>query len=292
MRLTQDGRRAAGVVLAAMFALGGCDSGRKGTSAPSASSGAGLAGPDGPAAAGTPNPKQAAEALLKGIGEGKATADQFTPAFRRLIAPPKSADDKKAGYAESEFGKWLGKFEGTRFNFFGEPAVFGDRVAFRGRSESGTTKDAFSLRLIKDGAGYKIDWLQRADRMGTEFTVPSDADLAAAQDVVRNFFDALLSPDPSVAHLSMAPAWKRSLAPPQNSAEEFDAGFLKRVLISWRDSKALSYTLPKQQLTPTKDGADFTAVLDAGGGTKTTYAVKLSKDSASGYWLVESFTKQ
>jgi hypothetical protein len=50
--------------------------------------------------------------------------------------------------------------------------------------------------------------------------------------------------------------------------------------------------LPKQELTPAKDGADFTAVLDAGGGTKTTYAMKLSKEPATGHWVVGAFDKQ
>ena len=296
MRMISDRRRAwAGALVAAsVFALAGCDSGRKGAS--------GSSGENEPTVAGTPpttgdptppGPKPAAEAILKTLGEGKATADLLTAAFRQKVAPPRTDEEKKVGYSEARLKTWLGRFEGARFTLFGEPATFGDKVAVRGRSESGATKDAFSLRLVKDGAGYKIDWLQRAERMGTEFMVPTDPELAAAQDAVRNFLDALLSPDPSVAQLSMSAAWKRSVAPPPpNSADSHDAGYLTQALKSWRDPRAVSYTLPKQELTPTKDGANFTAVLDAGGSDKTIYALKLSKDQGIGHWVVESFDKQ
>ncbi|HVK10730.1 MAG TPA: hypothetical protein VM597_18325 [Gemmataceae bacterium] len=295
MRMTTDRRRTAALALvaAAVFALAGCDGGRQRTSGPGAEkpTGTGPApGPSGPAAA---SPKAAAEAVLKTLTEGTAAADSFTPAFRAKVAPPKTDDDRKAGYSEAALKKWLGRFEGTRFAVFGEPAVFGDKVVARGRSETGAVKDAFSLRLVKAGDGPKIDWLQRADRMGTEFTVPADADLAAAQDAARNFIDALMSADPAAAQLSMAAPWKRAIAPPPpNSTETHDAGYLTRLLKSWRDPKAVSYMLPKQELTPAKDGADFTAVLDAGGGTKTTYAMKLSKEPATGHWVVGAFDKQ
>jgi hypothetical protein len=296
MRMTTDRRRTTGamaLVAAAVFALAGCDSGRKGASDPGVEKETGgetAPGPSGPVA---PNPKAAADAILKTLGEGKATAEMLTPAFRAKVAPPKTDEEKKAGYSDAQLRKWLGRFEATRFAIFGEPASFGNKVVVRGRSETGATKDAFSMRLVKAGDGYKIDWLQRADRMGTEFTVPSDPDLAAAQDAARNFLDALMSPDPAGAQVSMSSGWKRAVAPPPpNSGETHDAGYLTQVLKSWRDPKAVSYMLPKQELTPGKDGANFTAVLDAGGGAKTTYAMKLSKDQATGHWVVESFDKQ
>ena len=294
MRMTTDRRRTAGLALvaAAVFALVGCDSGRKGASGSGGEKGSGgetAPGPSGPTA---PGPKAAADAILKTLSDGKATAEMFTPGFRAKVAPPKTEEEKKAGYSDTQLRKWLGRFEATRFAIFGEPAAFGDKVAVRGRSESGTTKDAFSLRLVKDAGGYKIDGLQRADRMGTEFTVPSDAALAAAQDAARNFIDALMSQDPAAAQPSMSEPWKRAVAPPPpNSGETHDVGYLTRLLKTWRDHNAVSYTLPKQELTPGKDGANFTAVLDAGGGAKTTYAMKLSKDP-TGHWVVESFDKQ
>jgi hypothetical protein len=296
MRLTMDRRRAARVgvlVAAAVFALAGCDSRKGGMGSTTTPGDEGLAGPDsGPSVTRAPSPKAAAEAILKSLSDGKATAENITPAFIQKVAPPKTDDEKKAGYSDKALRAWLGRFEETRFNFFGDPAAFGSAVAFRGRAETGPVKDAFSLRLVKAGDGYKIDWLQRAERMGTEFTVPPDADLAAAQDAIRNFLDALLSTNPSAAQLSMAPAWRKAIAPPPpNSADDYEAGFLTQTLKSWKVG-AVAYTLPKQELTANKTGAVFTAVLDAGGGKQTPYAAKLSKDPATGHWVVESFDKQ
>lgn len=294
MRLTTDRCRLTGALVAAVFAAAGCDVGRQPGIAPAAGRGGAEASTTvGPAPAVVPSPRPVADGLLKSLGDGTLAPEQLTAAFRQKIAPPKTEDDKKAGYSDAAARKWLGRFEGARFTFFGEPAPFGDAVAFRGRAESGGAKEAFSLRLVKDGRGYRIDWLQRTDRMGTEFTVPPDADLAAAQDTVRNFVEALIGADPKPAQLLMAPAWRRAVAqPPPGSADDFDEGYLTGLLKSWRDRNTLSYTLPKQALTPTRDGATFTAVLDAGNGSTTPYAMTLSKDPATGHWVVESFAKQ
>jgi hypothetical protein len=276
--------------LLAVLALAGCDSGRGG------GSGSGVAPAGGTTTAasvgGGASPRDAAEALLRSLGEGKLTPDQLTPYFRAAIAPPQTEDERKAGYSDAQVREWLQAFAGTKFAFL-EQTKFGNAVVERGRAESGDSKVAFTLRLAREDAGYKIDWLHRSTQLSLVAS-PADPDLLAAQDTVRNFLDLLLGGDLRQAQALMAPAWRKQVAPPTprevRNGLDYDPGFLTQTMRSWKGGAA-GYTFPKATLGPNKDTAAFTAELGAD-GRNTAWAVKAAKDSKTGRWLVTDFDKQ
>src|SRR3954452_618830 len=169
MRLTTD--RAVAVVGAVALALAARDTRR----AAPAGAGAGPAAGTTATAAGT-SPREAAESLLKTLADGKLAPDQLTPYFRAVIAPPQTEDEKKAGYSDAQAREWLQGFSASKFSFLEESKV-GNAVVERGRAESPAGKVAFTLRLVPDASGYKIDWLHRSTHIGL-VPAPTDPDLA------------------------------------------------------------------------------------------------------------------
>jgi hypothetical protein len=287
MRLTTDWR-AVGALAVAALALAGCDSKQ------SRGTGGGLAPPPGPMGgpAAATSPREAAESLLKAVADGKLTPEQLTPAFRTAIASPQTDDDKKAGYSAARLRQWLDAFTGAKFMLLEQTKV-GSAVVERGRVEAGTSKDAFSLRIVPAAAGYQIDWLHRSTHLGL-VPAPANPDLVGPQDSVRNFLDLLLGGDLRQAQVLMTVGWKKTQAPaPPAEARkgaEYDAGFLAQVMRSWKGD-AVAYAIPKAEIGPAKDGATFTVELEAG-GKKTPYAVTAVKDPATGWWLIAAFDKQ
>ena len=271
--------------------IAGCDTGRKGASGSSIVAPSGAVG--GGVAVNGPSPRDAADSLLKSIGDGKLTPEQLTPYFRSVIAAFPTNEEKKAGHADVAARRWLEGFAGTKFVFL-EQIAFDDKIVERGRAEAPDGKAAFTLRLVKDGAAFKIDWLHRSDRMETLVLSPPDKDLYPGQDVVRNFLDILLGGDVRQAHALMSAAWKKSLAPPTpadvRKGLDYDPGFLTQTTRSWKIGDYLGYKLPKAELAADKAAATFTAELDAG-ATKTLYTVLVVKDKVSGQWIIESFGK-
>ncbi len=258
-------KRWAAATLLAIFAITGCDSKPMGKGSTSESTTAGLAPSSGP------NARQAADAFLKNLTEGKASPDQFTAWFKkqtsRLIAEVDAAD-------------WLADFKGTTF-VVGEETKFGNSIVLRGRAEP--AKDSFTLRLTKEGDSLKVDWLHRSSRMSSGISAPADSDLAAAQDTARNFLDVLLGGSLRQAQTLMTFEWKKSVAGE-------DLGFLTQKMRTWKswDGDFVGYTIKSSELNGTKDAATFTVEMDAG-TKKTPYTVKAK--NVNGQWLLEAFSK-
>jgi hypothetical protein len=278
MRLTTDRRwtgRAVVLLATATLVVASCDGSRPGPS------GAGSTTEGGPAPVQTP--RQASEAFLADLGEGRVTPTQLTASFLKAIARPK-------GDAEADARDFLARFKGARF-FILEETTFGNAVVVRGRAESPDRKDAFTLRLVNDG-GYKLDWLHQSERMGMNIKTAADPELAASQDAVRNFLDVLLGGELRLAHALMTPEWKKKLAPPTpadvRDGYDYSPGFLTQTTRAWK-GEYVGYALPKAELNAANDGATFTAELEAG-GMITQYFVKATK--SGGQWLIEAFDKQ
>ena len=286
MRLSTDWRRAgSAVVLAALIALAGCDVRKAPGTGPAAGTGATAIEPDG----GGPPPRQEAEAFLRDLGEEKVGPERLTATFRKQVPPPAVDGVVKAEPTEADIREWLEKFKGTQFVLAQQEVRFGPAVVFRGRAEATNRKEAFTLRMIKEGRGYKADWLHRSERFGMEIKPPPDQDLTAAQDTVRNFLDILLGGDLRQAQALMAPAWKKKLAPPYPADEKaglnYNPGFLTGVTKSWKRDFT-GYTLPKAELGPDKTTATFGVEFQAG-EKAVSYTVKAAKDSATGPWLIQ-----
>jgi len=287
MRLTTDWRRAGSVVvLVALIALVGCDS-RKAPGTGSATGGLALPTiePDG----GGPPPRQQAEAFLRALGEGKVGPQALSESFRKQIPPPAVEGMVKAEPTDADIREWLEKFKDTKFVIGQQEVRFGPAVVFRGRAEAPNRREAFTLRMVKEGpGGYKADWLHRSERFGMEIQVPPEQALTAAQDTVRNFLDILLGGDLRQAHALMAPAWRKKLAPPYPADEKagltFNPGFLTGVTKSWKRDFT-GYTLPKAELGPDKKTATFGAEFQAG-EKAVSYTVKAAKDPATDQWTI------
>ncbi len=284
MRRTKDRE-----ILFAMVALAafiGCDSKPKGTGTGPA------AGTGGETIVTGPNARQAADAFLVALRDRTATPDQLTQGLRAAIAPPMTDQDKKTGYSNANAQEWLAKFRDTRF-IAGEESKFGNAIVLRGRAESPTKKEAFALRLVKDANGYKADWLQTSGHLSSNIPTPLDADLAAAQDTVRNMLDLLVGDSFDQAHVLMTLAWKKAISPLGDARVqgglEYEPGFLKQKLRSWAGG-ATGYTLSDGKLNSSRNGASFVVDLEKE-GKKVPHTVKVKKDPASGWWLVDGFDK-
>jgi hypothetical protein len=276
--------------LAALFALIGCDDKSKGPG--------GTSDPTTGVAAGQ-TPMEATDTFLKALGEGKVKPAQLTVNFKKQIAPPATEAEKLIGYSDGRAQEWLDGFRDTKF-VVSDTAQFGEAVAVRGRAEAANRREAFALRLVgtpsKDGATYHLDWLHRSERMGSEIKLTTDPDLAAAQDVVRNFLDVLLGGDLRQAHALMTSTWKKSIAPPTpadaRDGLDYSPGFLTQTTRAWKRDFT-GYSLPKADFTPEqgRSAATFTAVFQTS-GQSVPYTVRAVKDKATGWWLVEAFEKQ
>jgi hypothetical protein len=287
MRLTTDWRLAGlAVAPAVLIALAGCDSKPKGTTG----------GPAGgittaaPVTAGQ-TPRQAADAFLAALSKGEAGPDRLTARFLGQVPGPATDRPRTTESAQADAREFLAQFRDTRFVLGEGEARYGNAVVFRGRAEAANRREAFTLRLVKEGERYKADWLQRSQRFGTEVKVPADPDLVAAQDTVRNFLDLFLGGDLRQAHALMAPAWRKRLAPPYPSDEkaglDYNPAFLTGKMRSWnRDFSG--YTLPKSDIAPDKASATIMAELQAGGKAHP-YTVKAAKDPATGLWAIQDF---
>lgn len=258
---------ATALTLLAAFTLTSCDNKpkAKGTGTGSESTPVGLAIVVGPSA------RQAADAFLKSLSEGKASPEQFTAWFKKQTSKP---------IAEMDPEDWLEGFKGVNF-VVGEETKFGNSIVLRGRAESSSQKDSFSLRLTKEGGTYKVDWLHRSARQGSGITTPADADLAAAQDTARNFLDLLLGGNIRQAQALMTNEWKTSVGEP---------GFLTQAMRSWKgwDGDVVGYTFAKTDLNGKKDAATFVVEMDTG-TKKTPHTVKAK--NVNGQWLLEAFEK-
>jgi hypothetical protein len=295
MRLTTDRSWRPVVALAAVSVLivAGCNDRPKGAGLENGT-------PGGPGSQPV-TARQAADKYLKSLGDGEASPYRLTDNFLRAISPPVTEDDKKFGYSLSNARDWLARFQGTKF-VVGEETEFAGVIVLRGRAESGNKREAFALRMTPgpqkepDGfGGFKVDWLHRSERQGSEIKKHADPELAAAQDAVRNFVDVLLGGDLRQAGALMTPAWRKTVSPPHPADEraglDHNPGFLIGTLKTWKDEKFIGYAIPKAELSADRAAATFTANLDSG-DHQTPYTVKAAKDKTTGWWLIEAFSKQ
>src|SRR5262245_38679881 len=227
MRLATDWRAGVTVVLTGL-AVVGCDSKRP-EAAPTASSKTDEL--ERSVAQGR-TPRQVAEDFLKDLSAGTVGPDRLTPAFRTRVAPPKTDADRATGYSEADLRAILARFQNATY-VIGEEQGIGPAIVVRGRANAPGARQQFSLRLVqvRDSDKFQADWLHLAERMGTGFKPPTDRDLAAAEDGLRNFLDVLMGGDHRVAQALMTAELRKSVSPlpPGSKASDgrdYDPGFL------------------------------------------------------------------
>ena len=256
-----------------------------------------------PAPAGTAylkhdDPAQAeAGKVLKDLREGTLGADRLSVAFLKVIGKPGPLvfdDDKKRGYSIDEATKWL-KRAGAGLPGLGFPTGYGGGgVAVFTTSLVGQPGQIL-VRLVQDGAAWKVDWVQFAVVNATEPRKAESADEPFRAFAVQAFVDAITTGPKAMDRADRVPVLaavlsaklKKQWAAPfaSDTAEGF--GYNRGALGTQADT--LGTGIEGYSLTPT--GADtFTVEITRSGGMKKTHTVKLVKGAAPGEWLVDEFT--
>jgi hypothetical protein len=273
------------LAMIALAAVIGCN-----TKLPETGSSSGTGTTRGVADSGPPA-RQDAEQFLATVRDRTATPANLTKPLCAAVAPPVTDEDKKLGYSQAKVQEWLAQFRDTKFPVM-EETKFGNAIVLRGRAEFPTKKEAFALRMTRDGDGYKADWLQHSDHLSMGIAAPADPDLAAGQDTVRNMLDLMLGNNFKDAQLLMTLEWKKRLSPLPPDAKskdglEYDPGFLTPALRGLVFG-ATAYTLSDPKLDPSRESAIFVVDFEVD-GKKVPHTVKVLKDKATGWWLVAGF---
>ncbi len=245
-----------------------------------------------------PDAEKMAEAFLKSLGEGTATADALSTGFLKSVSKPlELPDDIKHGFSRDNATRWL-KRVGENYNFsaslFRQQA--GDAVFWRGLVTGPALPGGggYSLRLVKEGGAWKVDWLglSATDIKGSVATGAPDAAFQefAVTSFVEVLTDAKAMSDetrpPVIAH-AMTADLRKKWAPPgaQDMGQGYDysPGHLRLAAVKCGGGT--------KEFTVAKAGdLTFSVVLTKPAGPKTI-VVKLVKGTTAGEWLVTEVTE-
>jgi len=231
--------------------------------------------------------------FLQAVREGKARADQLSTPFAKAVGLPVVFDsDKPKGYSASSAEDWLKRVgASTGFSPPLTATQVGDAALFRGVLVG--KPGNYSLRMVKEGGAWKVDWLSASTvevKKPLPGGGPGDAVLRefAAAAVVEAVCDQDAMPAAqraAVVAAGLTPALRAEWAPPfgSDTAAGYDYSPSKlgfKVGDLGGKAESVAYT-------PQGDGTYLAEVTRAGGG-KAAYAVKL----AAGQPLVERFAPQ
>lgn len=122
-----------------------------------------------------PASEPAALEFLQSLEADKVNFDAVSPVFLRLIAEPGVLpSDIQRGYDKYEAKAWFDAFTKKKYS----PPLFksesGDFAVYTGVMTD--THGGYVLRMVKQGNGWKVDWLQRTP---SPVTLPDSADAVA-----------------------------------------------------------------------------------------------------------------
>jgi hypothetical protein len=248
-----------------------------------------------------PAAEQAANKFRSDLGMNDAKADSLSAAFVRVVGKPRLPSDKEKGFSPEEAASWLRKV-GDRDTVAVNPSLYqkqaGDVVYIRGLisgARVGKEPGSYSLRLVKEGGAWKVDWLSLTSA-DLEFSSPAITPEGVAQEFavvafVETIADSKCMPEdvrtPLVA-AAMSPALRMAWGPPT-----FD------------DDKPLGYNAKKIHIAATNVGGgtskftvarvgdlpEYTVTLTKPAGKKT-YTVRLMKGTGPNEWLVNEVIEQ
>lgn len=233
--------------------------------------------------------------FLQAVRAGTAKAGQLSTGFVKLIGlPAELPSDKAKGYSTDAAEGWL-KRVGIEVGF--APPNYtkhaGDTAVFRG-GLVGKPNGRYSLRMIREGNAWKVDWLSLSSvEVKGPSTNPS-ADAVFQEFATDAIVEAICDKDAMppaertmVIAAGLAPAFRTKLAPPFGS--DTDQGFdFNRGALALEAGK-IGDKAESVTLTPQGEAA-FKVEVTRAGGAKDSYTVKLAKGTAPGQWLVENVT--
>ena len=252
-----------------------------------------------------PAADKAATEFLTDLVQGKAKPEALSASFLKVVGKPLAFDsDKARGYSPDMAADWLRKVgEGVNVGLALTRQQAGDVVFIRGSiggtrfGKSANPTGGYSLRLVREGGAWKVDWLSltSVDATGPS-AAPATAE-AAAQDFAAVAFAETVAdlhgmPNETRAPLvaaAVTPAVRAAWAPPfeQDKAQGYDYSPGQILLQATKIGGGTS------ALTVARAGAgpDYTVVLTRPAGKKT-FAVKLVKGAGPHEWLVGEVTEQ
>lgn len=222
--------------------------------------------------------RQAAEAFVQSIQAGNPQADQLTADYKKVIAEPGLAAERELGYSDSGAVKWLTAFSGRKFALDPKP-IFdtAEAAGFRGTITGGEADRSFSLRLLKNKAGWLVDWFGPVGPAGV--AVPASSSPAAGFAAAA-FLDAVVARADELAIGMLTPEAKAKHGPPfaSDQARGYNQGILRRQLDELR-AGATNYNLTKI--------TDTTIVAQLG---EQPITLTLKQGQQAGVWFVDEWT--
>jgi hypothetical protein len=230
--------------------------------------------------------------FLQAVRAGTAKADQLSTGFVKLIGlPAELPSDKAKGYSADAAEGWL-KRVGSGVGF-GPPlksVKTADTAIIRGLLIG--KPGAYSLRMVKEGNAWKVDWLSVSSVDVKAATANPSADAVFQEFAATAIVEAVCDKDamPSAERTmavaaGLVPPFRTKLAPPFGSDKDqgfdFNRGSLTLEIAKLGD-RAESATLTPQGNDTYKVEVTRTS------GAKAAYTIKLVKGTAQGQWLVEN----
>jgi hypothetical protein len=247
----------------------------------------------------------AATAFLRELGQGSVKAEMLSTNFLKSFGKPvELPSDKAKGYSADAAVRWLRQVgEGVNFSLSLYRQQAGDAAYLRGAVTGprlGKDGGYYSLRLVKEGGAWKVDWvaLSSAEWKGTPGAGTAEAafqEFAAASFVEVLTDSKALPQEPELAPYraapiaaAMTPPLRAAWAPPFEQDKPLGYDYnparlrLKAVEVAGGTS---AFTLTRVNDTP-----EFRVELTRPAG-KTTLTVKLVKGATPGEWLVSEVSE-
>ncbi len=248
--------------------------------------------PDPKGSTGTPpadDPKAAAQKFVTNffaaVKAKKASPDQLTADFKKLVAPPFGTDDAAKGYSDESAATYLEKWAAVTAD---EPKVEpSGEVAFAaGKPGPG---GRILMRLAKDGGAWKADWLSNGPPTADPVSLTGGEDTVAVLFAVAAFADAALKKDYALAAGLMTPAGRTKIAPAFDADLKAGRTYNPSILKGGIE-KAVGKADRAAVTGNNRTGGDATATLAlTGGAARTELTLTLVKGPKPGVWLVDAF---
>ncbi len=241
---------------------------------------------------------KAATAFRSALVHGTATPDMLSASFLKAVGKPTLLpSDKEKGFSVDSAGSWL-KRVGDGVNFGLEtkrPEQAGNVVYLRGPLQK---PGGYSLRLVKEGGAWKVDWLSLTSvpvEAGTTVVPPTPEGAAlgfAVAAFVETASDVSGMPEGERAAAlaaALTPALRTQWAPPfeqdKSAGYDFNPAALVRKATAEIGGGVSAYTA-----TRVGDLPEFKVEVTKPAGKKA-YTVKLTKGAAAHEWLVSEVSE-
>lgn len=238
--------------------------------------------------------EQAATEFLKDLGQGSAKADVLSPALLDAVGKPwELPEDIAAKLSRKAAERWLrGVGEGRTFSPSLDRKQAGDAVYFRGALQP---TGGYSLRLVKLGGAWKVDWLSVSSADLKPGPAAATADEAFQEFAAAAFAEVLADgtalPQPLRAPIlargmvpALRPVWGTPFDADKTQGYDYSPG--KLVL------KAIEFGGGTSALSVARAGdATYTVEFTKPAGKKAI-TIKLAKGTTPGEWLVSEVSEK